>query len=242
MAGRSTSVALPTPATEGPSPHVPPRHARRSRRLLRGRRATRSPRVARATPRRRRRAPSTRRGRHLLLRGAALRRALGDADRRGGAPSARGDGPRASGYGALCRGVATDHAGARHPPVVEPVSIDEAYLDVSGLERLVGPPEVVARRTMAAIREAVGLTVSVGIGPNRLIAKLASDARKPDGLLVVRPNAGTTLLPAGTRASSGAAVRASVWLPRKRPVKYVMAPGPPCSSASAAGLRPPPGS
>ena len=72
-------------------------------------------------------------------------------------------------------------------PVVEPVSIDEAYLDVSGLERLVGPPEVVARRTKAAIRAAVGLTASVGIGPNRLITKLASDARKPDGLLVVRP-------------------------------------------------------
>jgi DNA polymerase-4 len=72
-------------------------------------------------------------------------------------------------------------------PLVEPVSIDEAYLDVSGLERLVGPPEVVARRAKAAIYEAVGLTASVGIGPNRLIAKLASDARKPDGLLVVRP-------------------------------------------------------
>ncbi|WP_373507161.1 hypothetical protein [Thiocapsa sp.] len=64
-------------------------------------------------------------------------------------------------------------------PVIEPVSIDEAYLDVSGLERLVGPPEVVARRTKAAIREAVGLTASMGIGPNRLIAKLTSDARKP---------------------------------------------------------------
>jgi hypothetical protein len=68
-------------------------------------------------------------------------------------------------------------------PVIEPVSIDEAYLDVSGLERPVGPSEVVARRAMAAIRAAVGLIASVGIGPNRLIAKLASDARKPDGLL-----------------------------------------------------------
>jgi DNA polymerase-4 len=68
-------------------------------------------------------------------------------------------------------------------PHVEPVPIDEADLGVSGLERLIGPPEVVARRTSAAIREAVGLTASVGIGPNRLIAKLASDARKPDGLL-----------------------------------------------------------
>ena len=70
-------------------------------------------------------------------------------------------------------------------PVVEPVSIDEAYLDVSGLERLMGPPEVIARRAKAAIREAVGLTASVGVGPNRLIAKLASDFHKPDGLTVV---------------------------------------------------------
>jgi DNA polymerase-4 len=70
-------------------------------------------------------------------------------------------------------------------PVVEQVSIDEAYLDVSGLELLVGPPEVVGQRAKAAIREAVGLTASVGIGPNRLIAKLASDSHKPDGLTVV---------------------------------------------------------
>jgi DNA polymerase-4 len=72
-------------------------------------------------------------------------------------------------------------------PVVEKVSIDEAYLDVSGLERLVGPPEVIGQRAKAAIREAVALTASVGIGPNRLIAKLASDYRKPDGLTVVMP-------------------------------------------------------
>ena len=71
-------------------------------------------------------------------------------------------------------------------PVVEKVSIDEAYLDVSGLERLVGAPEVVGRRAKEMIHEAVGLTASVGIGPNRFIAKIASDNRKPDGLTVVR--------------------------------------------------------
>lgn len=70
-------------------------------------------------------------------------------------------------------------------PVVEKVSIDEAYLDISGLERLVGPPEVIGQQAKAAIREAVGLTASVGIGPNRLIAKLASEHQKPDGLTVV---------------------------------------------------------
>ena len=72
-------------------------------------------------------------------------------------------------------------------PLVEKVSIDEAYLDVNGLEKLVGPPEVIGQRAKAAVREAVGLTASVGIGPNRLIAKLASDSRKPDGLTVVPP-------------------------------------------------------
>lgn len=71
-------------------------------------------------------------------------------------------------------------------PVVEPVSIDEAYLDISGLERLVGEPEEIGRLTKQKIREKVGLTCSVGIGSNRLIAKLASDYRKPDGLVVVR--------------------------------------------------------
>jgi DNA polymerase-4 len=70
-------------------------------------------------------------------------------------------------------------------PLVEKVSIDEAYLDVTGLERLVGPPEAIGQQTKGKILEAVGLTASVGIGPNRLIAKLASHADKPDGLTVM---------------------------------------------------------
>jgi DNA polymerase-4 len=70
-------------------------------------------------------------------------------------------------------------------PVVEPVSIDEAYLDVTGMEGLMGPPEIIGQRVKAAIQDAVGLTASVGVGANRLIAKLASDFRKPDGLTVV---------------------------------------------------------
>jgi DNA polymerase-4 len=74
-------------------------------------------------------------------------------------------------------------------PVVEPVSIDEAYVDISGLDRLIGSPEEIGRKTKTDIRGLVGLTASVGIGPNRLIAKLASDYRKPDGLTVVLPDA-----------------------------------------------------
>jgi DNA polymerase-4 len=72
-------------------------------------------------------------------------------------------------------------------PRVEPVSIDEAFVDVSGLERLIGLPENVGALAKRRIADAVGLTASVGIGPNRLIAKLASDYRKPDGLTVVTP-------------------------------------------------------
>jgi DNA polymerase-4 len=72
-------------------------------------------------------------------------------------------------------------------PIVEPVSIDEAYLDLGGLEKMIGPPLAIGREIKARIREATGLTASVGIGPNRLIAKLGSEYRKPDGLTVVPP-------------------------------------------------------
>ncbi|NEX23337.1 DNA polymerase IV [Thiorhodococcus mannitoliphagus] len=72
-------------------------------------------------------------------------------------------------------------------PVVERVSIDEAYLDVSRLTALIGPPAVIGAQVKARIWAAVGLTASVGIGPNRLIAKLASEAQKPNGLTIVPP-------------------------------------------------------
>jgi len=72
-------------------------------------------------------------------------------------------------------------------PVIEPVSIDEAYLDISGLERLFGSPKAIGQKTKRLIRDKLNLTASVGIGPNRLIAKLASDAEKPDGLTIVLP-------------------------------------------------------
>jgi DNA polymerase-4 len=73
-------------------------------------------------------------------------------------------------------------------PTVEAASIDEAYLDVSGLEKLVGPPQTIGQRIKRRILAATGLTASVGIGPNRLIAKLGSEYRKPDGLTVVHPD------------------------------------------------------
>jgi DNA polymerase-4 len=67
-------------------------------------------------------------------------------------------------------------------PLVEPVSIDEAYLDVTGCERLFGPPPLLAEKIKTRIRETVALTCSIGIAPNRFLAKIASDMDKPDGL------------------------------------------------------------
>ncbi len=72
-------------------------------------------------------------------------------------------------------------------PVVEQASVDEAYLDVSGAERLFGPPEELGGTLKAAVKEAVGLNCSVGIAPVKFLAKIASDWNKPDGLFVLRP-------------------------------------------------------
>jgi DNA polymerase-4 len=73
-------------------------------------------------------------------------------------------------------------------PTVEAASIDEAYLDVTGLEKLIGAPEMIGREIKQRVFAQTGLTVSVGLGPNRLIAKLGSEYRKPDGLTVVTPD------------------------------------------------------
>ena len=71
--------------------------------------------------------------------------------------------------------------------VVEPVSIDEAFLDVTGSLRALGDGPAIARRLKDAIRDERRLTASVGVATSKLVAKIASDMRKPDGLVVVPP-------------------------------------------------------
>ncbi|QBC33812.1 DNA polymerase IV [Pandoraea sp. XY-2] len=71
--------------------------------------------------------------------------------------------------------------------LVEPLSLDEAYLDVTHSERCDGSATLIAREIRARVAEEVGLTVSAGVAPNKFIAKIASDWRKPDGMFVVRP-------------------------------------------------------
>jgi DNA polymerase IV len=74
----------------------------------------------------------------------------------------------------------------RYSPVVEQVSIDEAYLDLTGLERLHGSPEQIARRIKGEIRRVTSLSCSVGIAPNKFLAKVASETNKPDGLTIIQ--------------------------------------------------------
>lgn len=71
-------------------------------------------------------------------------------------------------------------------PLVEPLSIDEAFLDLTGTERALGDPEAVALRLKERIKTDLHLTASVGLAPNKFLAKLASDMNKPDGLMVIQ--------------------------------------------------------
>lgn len=72
-------------------------------------------------------------------------------------------------------------------PLVEVFSIDEAFLDVTGSMSLFTSPERIAHLMKAQIRHHFGITCSIGIAPNKLLAKLASDMQKPDGLTIIRP-------------------------------------------------------
>ncbi|MFI3272793.1 MAG: DNA polymerase IV [Pseudomonadota bacterium] len=71
-------------------------------------------------------------------------------------------------------------------PVVEQASVDEAYVDATGLERIFGPVEEMAMELKRAVKARTGLTCSVGLAPVKFVAKIASDMRKPDGLFMVR--------------------------------------------------------
>jgi DNA polymerase-4 len=72
-------------------------------------------------------------------------------------------------------------------PLVEPVSVDEAFIDLTGTASLFGPPAEAVRRIKLRIRAETGLTASAGLASNKFIAKIASDLRKPDGMVVVEP-------------------------------------------------------
>jgi len=72
-------------------------------------------------------------------------------------------------------------------PQMQQISVDEAFLDLSGCQRIFGAAEQIGKKIKQAISQKSGLTASVGMGSNKLIAKIASDLKKPDGLVIVPP-------------------------------------------------------
>jgi DNA polymerase-4 len=98
-------------------------------------------------------------------------------------------------------------------PLVEPISVDEAFMDISGLHRLFGPPEAIGHRVKGLVRSATGLTCSVGIATSKFLAKIASDLRKPDGLVIITPAEAPAFirqLPVGKVPGVGGRTRATL--------------------------------
>jgi DNA polymerase-4 len=115
-----------------------------------------------------------------------VRTAMGAAQARRLCPQAIVVEPRMSAYAEASRAVF--QVFEQTTPLVEGLSIDEAFLDVSGLERLSGSPTDIAVRLRSDVRERVGLPVTVGVARTKFLAKVASGVAKPDGLLVVPPD------------------------------------------------------
>lgn len=116
-----------------------------------------------------------------------VRSAMGGQQARRLCPDAIVVPPRMSAYTAASRAVFEIFR--QTTPLVEGLSIDEAFLDVGGLRRLVGPPAEIAERLRREVRERVHLPITVGVARTKFLAKVASGVAKPDGLLVVAPDA-----------------------------------------------------
>ncbi|MGI5500272.1 DNA polymerase IV [Lentzea sp. CA-135723] len=112
-----------------------------------------------------------------------VRTAMGGAKARRLCPHAIVVPPRFSAYTTVSKAVFEVFRDTT--PLVEGLSIDEAFLDVGGLHRIAGPPEVIAARLRAAVLAEVGLPITVGVARTKFLAKVASGVAKPNGLLVV---------------------------------------------------------
>ena len=121
-----------------------------------------------------------------------VRGAMGGTQARRLCPHAVVVEPRMAAYAAASRDVFDVFADTT--PLVEGISIDEAFLDVAGLRRISGTPEAIATRLRAEVWDRVGLRITVGVARTKFLAKVASGVAKPDGLLVVEPDAESTFL------------------------------------------------
>jgi DNA polymerase-4 len=121
-----------------------------------------------------------------------VRTAMGGRQARRLCPSAVIVPPRMSAYSEASK--AAFRVFEDSSPLVEGLSIDEAFLDVRGLERISGTPTEIAARLRRDVRDRVGLPITVGVARTKFLAKVASGVAKPDGLLVVPPDAELTFL------------------------------------------------
>jgi DNA polymerase-4 len=112
-----------------------------------------------------------------------VRTAMGGRQARGLCPDAIVVPPRMNAYSAASKAVFAVFDDTT--PLVEPISIDEAFLDVRGLRQISGTPAEIALRLRSEVRERVGLVITVGVARTKFLAKVASGVAKPDGLLVV---------------------------------------------------------
>jgi len=115
-----------------------------------------------------------------------VRTAMGGRQARRLCPDAVVVSPRMSAYSEASKAVYRVFEDTA--PLVEGLSIDEAFLDVRGMRRLAGTPVEIARRLRRDVRERVGLPITVGVARTKFLAKVASGVAKPDGLLVVPPD------------------------------------------------------
>jgi len=115
-----------------------------------------------------------------------VRTAMSGAQARSLCPQAIVVGPRMSAYAEASKAVYRVFEDTT--PLVEGLSIDEAFLDVRGLERISGTPTEIAVRLRRDVLERVGLPITVGVARTKFLAKVASGVAKPDGLLVVPPD------------------------------------------------------
>ncbi len=115
-----------------------------------------------------------------------VRTAMGEKRARALCPQAVVVRPRMSAYSEASKAVFRVFDDTS--PVVEGLSIDEAFLDVSGMERSIGSPVEIAARLRERVRDQVGLPITVGVARTKFLAKVASAVAKPDGLLVVPPD------------------------------------------------------
>jgi DNA polymerase-4 len=115
-----------------------------------------------------------------------VRTAMGGTQARRLCPQAAVVEPRMSAYAEASK--AMFEVFEQTTPLVEGLSIDEAFLDVGGLRQISGPPTDIAVRLRREVRERVGLPISVGVARTKFLAKVASGVAKPDGLLVVPPD------------------------------------------------------